>query len=220
MTKKIKVTITSILFFIVVVADIYAVVVQNKTMEIIFKPLLMIALAIVYLTLAIKINKWLVFGLFFSFLGDVLLLNQEKYFVYGVACFLVAHVLYIKVIFDFIKVKSFIKMFFSTLPFLGLFLTIIFIVYDNLKEMLVPVVEYGLVICVFGGVAFYYYQQTKTKSSVFLLISAVSLAFSDSFIILNLYNSYSKLLDFFVILLYISSQYFVVRGVVARKQSS
>ena len=127
---------------------------------------------------------------------------------------------YIKVIFDFLKVKSFVKIFFSTLPFLALYLITVSVVYDNLKEMLVPVVEYGLVVCVFGGVTLFYYQQAKTKSSLFLLISAVLLGFSDSFIILNLYDSYSKLLDFFVILLYISSQYFVVKGVIAREQSS
>ena len=203
MTRKTKITIATVLFFIVVIADTYAVITQNKTMEMIFKPLLMFTLAIVYLISTKKINKWLIFGLFFSFLGDVFLLDQENYFVFGVASFLVTHVFYIKVIIDFLKVKSFVKIFLSMLPFLALYLTTVSAVYGNLKEMLIPVVEYGLVVCVFGGVTFFYYQQTKIKSSLFLLISAVLLAFSDSFLIFNLYYSYSKLLDFFVILLYI-----------------
>ena len=219
MTRKTKITIATVLFFIVVIADTYAVITQNKTMEMIFKPLLMFTLAIVYLISTKKINKWLIFGLFFSFLGDVFLLDQENYFVFGVASFLVTHVFYIKVIFDFLKVKSFVKIFLSMLPFLTLYLTTVSAVYGNLKEMLIPVVEYGLVVCVFGGVTFFYYQQTKIKSSLFLLISAVLLAFSDSFLIFNLYYSYSKLLDFFVILLYVFSQYMVVRGVLSREQS-
>ena len=219
MTRKTKITIATVLFFIVVIADTYAVITQNKTMEMIFKPLLMFTLALVYLISTKKINKWLIFGLFFSFLGDVFLLDQENYFVFGVASFLVTHVFYIKVIFDFLKVKSFVKIFLSMLPFLTLYLTTVSAVYGNLKEMLIPVVEYGLVVCVFGGVTFFYYQQTKIKSSLFLLISAVLLAFSDSFLIFNLYYSYSKLLDFFVILLYVFPQYMVVRGVLSREQS-
>lgn len=213
-------TILLILFFIVAFMDIYAVIVENKSLEIIFKPLLMVSLFLVYISSVKKMNYWLVFGLFFSFLGDVLLLNQQKYFVFGVACFLITHVFYIRMItINLRKEKSFTKIILSIVPFVLCFLLVMFIVYENLQDMLAPVAEYGLVISVFGAVTLLYYEQEKSLGSLLLFLSAILLTFSDSFLILNIYNSYNKVLDFFVIFFYISSQYLVVKGVILNEES-
>ena len=219
MTKKTKVTIAFLLFFTVSIADIFAVVTSNKTMEVIFKPLLMITLIIVYLVSIKKPSMWLLLGLVFSFLGDVFLLNQEEYFVYGVACFLIAHVLYIRLIAWYIKGKPLMKGLLSILPFILPFLLTMYVVYDNLKDMVVPVFEYGFVIAVFGAVTLLNYQQEKSKANLLILLSSVVLMFSDAFIILNIYHSYSKILDFFVILFYISSQFLIVRGMILKEET-
>lgn len=212
-----RVKLTLMLFFIVSIGDVLSVIYQNKIAEMFFKPLLMILLIFYYLFSVSKINRWLVVGLFFSFLGDVFLLNQEKYFVFGVASFLVTHVLYIKALFSYIKVKSFIKIIALSLPFLLYFVSIMSIISSNLREMFYPVLEYGIVISVFGGVTLVLFLEEKSKANLLLLLSSISLALSDSFILLNLYHNYSKKLDFFVILLYILSQYLIVSGVIFKQ---
>lgn len=220
MIKNIKKSILPILFFIIALIDIYAVISQNKSLEMVFKPLIMISLSFIYVSSVKKVNYWLVFGLFFSFLGDVLLLNQEKYFVYGVACFLITHVLYIRMItLQLSKEKSFTKMILSIVPFMLCFLLVMYIVYDNLNDMLAPIAEYGLIISVFGAVTLLNYEQKKSLGSLFLFLSAILLTFSDGFLILNIYNSYNIVLDFFVILFYISSQYLVVQGMILNNKS-
>lgn len=216
MIRKRILLVLLMLFFIVSVADIFAVIIQNKTMEIIFKPLLMLSLIAIYFLSTRKVNLWLVAGLFFAFLGDVLLLDQKKYFVFGIACFLVTHVLYIKLTIDFIKNISFTRIVFSLIPYILYFLAIMYVVYDNLKDMLVPVVEFGLVISIFGSVAFINYQKQKTKANFLLLLSATFFVISDGFIVLNIYTEYSKILDFFVILLYITAQYLIVRAIILK----
>ena len=220
MTKKTKIVIASILFFIVAIADIFAVVIQNKTMEIVFKPLLMITLLILYLVSINKINWWLVLGLLFAFLGNVFLLDQQNYFVFGVASFLVTHVLYIKIIIGFLEKKSFTRIVLSTIPYMLYFIAIMYVVYESLKEMLIPVTEYGLVISIYGAVTFLNYQQEKSIANLLLLFSALFFVISDSFIILNIYHDYNKILDFFVIFLYIGAQYLTVKGLIVKEEES
>ena len=218
MVKKKILTIVSVLFFIVAAADVFAVITQNKTMEIVFKPLLMISLIAMYSLSATKVNLWFVIGLFFAFLGDVFLLNQKKYFIFGIASFLVTHVLYIKMTIDFIKDRSFSRIILSILPYITYFLAIMCVIYENLKDMLIPVVEYGLVISIFGSVALINYQKEKTVANFFLLLSATFFVVLDGFIVLNIYNGYNKILDFFVIVLYISAQYLVVRAIILKEK--
>jgi len=67
MTKPTKVTIVSILFLIVFLADIWGIVNQNKSAVFVFKPLLMTLLAILYLVAAKKPSFWYISALFFSF---------------------------------------------------------------------------------------------------------------------------------------------------------
>lgn len=220
MTKKTKIVIATILFFIVSIADIFAVVFQNKTMEIVFKPLLMITLLVVYFISTKKVNLWLVLGLFFAFLGDVLLLADQSYFVFGVASFLVTHVLYIKIIVGFLEKKSFTRIVLSTIPYMSYFLTIMYVVFDNLKDMLIPVAEYGLVVSIYGAVTFLNYQQEKSKGNLLLFFSAMFFVIADGFIILNIYYEYNKILDFFVILLYIIAQYLTVKGLIVREKAN
>lgn len=220
MTKKTKIVVATILFFIVSVADTFAVVFQNKTMEIVFKPLLMISLLVVYFFSIKKVNWWLVLGLLFAFLGDVLLLADQSYFVFGVASFLVTHVLYIKIIVGFLEKKSFTRMVLSIVPYMTYFLTIMYVVFDNLKDMLIPVAEYGLVVSIYGAVTFLNYQQEKSKGNLLLFFSAMFFVIADGFIILNIYYEYNKILDFFVILLYITAQYLTVKGLIVREETN
>ncbi len=209
----------SVLFFFVAIADIFAVVTQNKTLEIIFKPLLVLSLIIIYFLSTKRVNIWLVAGLFFALIGDVFLLNQKKYFLFGVASFLITHVLYAKMTIDFIKDRSFTRIVLSLLPYLLYFLVIMYFIYNNLKDMLILVVGFGLVVSIFGSVALINYQKEKTKANLLLLLSATFFVILDGFIVLNIYNDYNKILDFFAILLYVSAQYLIVRAIILKDKS-
>jgi len=107
--KQTKITIASIVFLLVAIADVYAVITQTKNIEMIFKPLLMTSLAVVYLVSVKKPSFWLLSALFFSFWGDVFLLDKTNFFVFGLASFLVAHVVYIKITTSFLYKDSVVK---------------------------------------------------------------------------------------------------------------
>ncbi|WP_271406119.1 lysoplasmalogenase [Tenacibaculum soleae] len=212
MTKKTKKTIASILFLLVAIIDVYAVIVQNKSLEIIFKPLLMITLVIVYLVSVKQANFWLISALFFSFWGDVFLLDKTNYFVFGLASFLIAHIMYIKMTSQFLKKQLFTKVIRVAIIFITLFAGVLFLIKDNLGEMLVPVIVYGIAISAFGTCALLNYQQDKTMANLWLLIGAILFIASDSLIALNNFYQATHMFDVLIIVLYVVSQYLIVNS--------
>lgn len=61
------------IFFTVSFLDITGVVLQSSLLQLIFKPLIMPCLILLYFVSTKSVNKWYVAAMFFSFLGDVLL---------------------------------------------------------------------------------------------------------------------------------------------------
>ncbi len=220
MTKKIKITLTSILFLIVTIIDVYAVIIQDKTLEMIFKPLLMTTLVIVYLVSVKKPNFWLVSALFFSFWGDVFLLDKTNYFVFGLGSFLIAHCLYIVMTKQFLTKFNVKELLICFPPFAMIFLGVLQFIKNNLGEMLIPVVVYGLVISVFGAFALLNYRQERSKANLGLLIGAVLFIASDSLIAINNFYSPKHLFNVLIIVLYIVSQYLIVKAVLAKSNNN
>ena len=216
MTKKIKISIASILFLLVAIVDVFAVINQNKSLEIIFKPLLMTTLVIVYLLSVKKANFWLVSALFFSFWGDVFLLDKTNYFVFGLASFLIAHIMYIKMTSNFLHKTSVVKKVTAAVPFIVLFTVLLYVIYPNLNEMLMPVIVYGIAISCFGTLALLNYQQKKSTENTWLLLGAILFIASDSLIALNNFYKPEVIFDITIITLYIVSQYLIVKSVIMK----
>ena len=150
MTKQRKTTIASVAFLTVVVLHILGLLFSEE-IAFLSKPFLITTLVIIYLVAVEKPNFWYVSALFFSFWGDVLLLFKNQFFVYGLASFLLAHILYIKITVSFIKKVNFQKILMACLPFVVFLFSFLFVIMDNLGEMKVPVIIYGIVISSFGS---------------------------------------------------------------------
>ncbi|WGH75795.1 lysoplasmalogenase [Tenacibaculum tangerinum] len=220
MTQQTKITLASIVFLLVAITDVYAVITQNKTLEMVFKPLLMTTLAVVYLVSVKKPSFWLVSALFFSFWGDVFLLDKTNFFVFGLASFLVAHLLYIKITISFLYKDTAVKTVISAIPFVLLFVGLLGVIYSNLGDMLLPVLVYGVTISTFGTAALLNYCQQKSTANLWLLLGALLFIASDSLIALNNFHTPKPLYDIAIIVLYIVSQYLIVRAVIAKTDST
>ncbi|CAM1347072.1 lysoplasmalogenase [Tenacibaculum insulae] len=218
MSKKNKITIASIVFLLIAIADVYAVITQNKSIEMVFKPLLMTSLVIVYLLSVKKANFWLISALFFSFWGDVFLLDKANYFVFGLASFLIAHLMYIKMTSQFLINSSFLKIIKAAIFFVILFFVILFLIKDNLGEMLVPVLVYGVAISAFGTCTLLNYQQKKSTANIGLLLGAMLFIASDSLIALNNFYKPEIFFDIAIVVLYIVSQYLIVKTMIAKNE--
>lgn len=215
MTKQTRITTASILFLIVVFLHI-AGVMFNEELAFLSKPFLMISLVLVYMVSVKKPNFWFVSALFFSFWGDVLLLFKEQFFVFGLGSFLLAHILYIKITSKFIKKISLQKVILICLPFLVFLISLIFLINENLGEMKIPVIIYGIVISSFGAVSLLNYNQEKSTTNLWLFLGAVIFIISDSLIAINRFYKPKEMYQVCIMITYIVAQYLICKAVIAK----
>ncbi|MFY0629331.1 MAG: lysoplasmalogenase [Flavobacteriaceae bacterium] len=214
--KPTKTILASIFFLLVSVADVYAILVENQVVEMIAKPLITTSLVIIYLLSVKKPNFWYVSALFFAFWGDVLLMFPDKFFVLGLASFLLAHVLYITISSKFLAKVSIPKIVSHSLPFLAILLVLLYIIYPNLGELLIPVIIYGVVISVFGVVAFLVYTNEKSTENLWLFLGAIIFIVSDSVLAINKFYESSEVLGITIMVTYIIAQYLICKAMIVK----
>lgn len=214
--KITKTALTSIFFLFVAIADIYAIMKNNLEVEMIAKPLITTSLVVLYLLSVKKPSFWYVSALFFAFWGDVLLLFQDQFFIYGLASFLLAHILLITVSSKFLEEVSIPRILIHSIPFLGILAFLLYVISPNLGELLIPVIVYGVVISVFGVVTFLIYTSKKTTENLWLFLGALTFILSDSILALNKFYEASEILGISIMITYIIAQYLICRSMMIK----
>ncbi len=212
--------IITLVFFILLILDCYLIGTANYDTRILVKPFLMPLLALWYVLSCKKPSFYFVLALFFSFLGDVFLLDAKNYFVLGLASFLLTHVLYVSIIYKNLKDKSISKMPKFLVPFAFFFSIIVFLIYPNLGEMLIPVLVYGAIIALFGMMSLTNYVQNKSSLNLLLLFGAILFIVSDSFIALDKFYTRSVILQILVMTFYGISQYLITKVMISKTNTN
>ena len=198
------------LFFILVsFLDVVGIFIQNPLLQTVCKPMIIPSLMAWYLIKTDAINKWYVIALFFSFVGDVLLLDKINLFIFGIAAFLITQVIYIFIFSKGLAKVSRQKKLASILPFLLFYSVLISILSPNLNDLLFPVMVYGMAISIFGTIALLNYLAVKNKLSMTLLQGALLFILSDSMIALNKFHEEQSFYPVTIMLTYIVAQYLI-----------
>ncbi|MDD7913111.1 lysoplasmalogenase [Polaribacter ponticola] len=212
---KRKTTIASLAFLVIASLHIVGIL-FNLKLAFISKPFIITSLVVVYLLSVKKANFWFVSALFFSFWGDVLLLFKEQFFVFGLASFLLAHVLYIKITIAFFKKISLQKIAIACLPFAVFLFLFLNLIKENLGEFKIPVIVYGVVISVFGVVSLLNYMHQKRTANTWLLLGTILFILSDSLIAINKFYSPKEYYQLCIMLTYIVAQYLICKAMIAK----
>ncbi len=211
-----KVKVTFFVFVLVSILDIVGIIFEIPILIYIFKPLIILSLLFLYVFSLPKRLKWYVIALGFSFFGDVLLMfSGELFFIFGLVSFLIAHLLFIKIVLTRIQKYPLSKVIFSIIPFLivfSLLLLLLFILKNSLNEMFVPVVIYGFTISTFGAVSLLDYLNGKSSKSLLMLLGAIVFIVSDSVLAINKFYNPTHLNEVIIMATYISSQYLIFRS--------
>ncbi|MBP9102511.1 MAG: lysoplasmalogenase [Chitinophagaceae bacterium] len=209
------------LFAIVLLGELIGIQLQNSILQFIFKPLI-IPVVIGYFDSQINditkgYNKWIVAALIFSWIGDVLLMFQDKkdiFFLLGLSSFLLAHVFYI-IYFHQVRVKEKVK----SNPWL---LVIVVIYYaalisflsPYLGDMKLPVRIYGIVISFMFMLALHMLFIKNKQAGKWMMIGALLFVLSDSLLALNKFYQSFEFASVMIILTYALAQLFIVKGAV------
>ena len=202
-------------FVLVSLFDIVGVLFKVPDLIFIFKPFILLSLLFLYSSSVLVRNKWYVIALIFSFFGDVFLLySGQSLFIMGLVSFLLAHFIFISIVLKRIQKTSFLKIISSVIPFLVVFILLIFGLKESLNEMLLPVIIYGLTISTFGIVSLVDFQNRKSQKSLFMVLGAMVFMISDSVLAINKFYNASHLFEIIIMSTYIAAQYLIFRSMV------
>ena len=213
-----KLKIALVVFVLVSVVDIIGIVFKLPFIVYAFKPLVLLSLLALYTLSVSKRNKWYILALVFSFLGDVFLLFEgQLFFMIGLVSFLIAHLLFIKIILGWLTKSSLYTIIVAFIPFLITFSGLIYMLKDSLNELLIPVIIYGITISLFGVVSLLNYLNTKTVKALWMFFGALVFITSDSILAINKFYFSKEIFGILVMVTYIVAQYLIYRSMILKK---
>ena len=204
-------------FVLVSVLDIIGIMFKVESLLFLFKPFIILSLLFLYLKSVFEINKLYAIALIFSFFGDVFLMYPGQFFFkIGLVSFLIAHLLFIKIVLNRIEKVTFFNILKAVVPF-GIFLSmLIFTIKDSLNELLIPVLVYGFAISTFGVVSLIGYLETKTIQSIWMLIGVIIFMISDSILAINKFYYPAHIFEVGIMMTYIIAQYLIFKSMVQK----
>ncbi len=184
------------------------------------KPLLIPALIFYFFqrVAPTPLNKFVLLSLFFSFLGDTLLIfvpKSEIFFLAGLSSFLLAHLVYIIINMNAVTSEDRVLKFeWSDLVFVAYGFAIFSIINDNLGDMYIPTLVYTVVICMMAITAKKRRNRTDKMSFILVMAGAVTFLISDSILAYSKFNQSFAMDDFLIMLTYIVAQFLIVQGLI------
>lgn len=209
----------SILFWMLTLIEIAAISYGSTKIHFVVKPLLIptLILLLIYSKTISKEKKWIVTGLFFSFLGDVFLLYEYRsplFFIFGLASFLITHICYI---IYFLRIKSTQVSLLRQQPWLAALViaygcSLVMLLYTSLGDLKLPVMIYAAVICTMLLCSLHVFYKTGRPANVYFVSGALLFVISDSLLAVNKFLSPFPLSAVFIMLTYCAAQFYIAKG--------
>jgi uncharacterized membrane protein YhhN len=179
-------------------------------------PVLMILFFININILSGRLHKFMITGLLFSWAGDVVLelsKNNDNLFIVGLACFLIAHIMYLTAFFLTPGKNSILNnRFYLLIPVLIFGIILVSYLYTDLDGMRLPVILYTLVILSMLAGALNRIDKVKKFSFYLVLAGAILFVISDSVIAFNKFVHQFDSSGIVIMSTYIIAQYLIVTG--------
>ncbi len=214
------------LFILFSLANFFSLATATTTDNLLTKPLLMIWLGVYAYSILEKpiapYGKWLLTGLFFSFLGDTFLIfvgKDDRFFLLGLGSFLLTHVAYWLAFHLWPQAKPGLLKSrpFWTLPFVLFWLIMMYLLWPRLPgSLLAPVVVYSMVITLMAAKAAHISPNLRVLNQWYLISGAVLFVLSDSIIAFSRFTDYlptnTLATGLAIMITYLSGQLLIVWG--------
>jgi len=210
-------------FVVVSLGELLAILTNQLFLQHLCKPLIMVFLFLYYFSASGQNrSNGVLAAIFFSFLGDTLLMYEHKdplYFMFGLASFLTAHVFYILVYRqhrgeeneDRLQGVHRARMAF---PIIIAGSGLVFVLYPSLGDLRIPVIIYATILVVMVLNALFRSGRTNTVSFSLVLIGAVLFMVSDSLLAINKFFQPISHAGLYIMITYITAQFLIVNGLI------
>ena len=208
-----------LLFVVMLIGDLTGILLQHKGLQYIFKPLIIPVLFGYFdaqsASVVKGLRKWIAVALFFSLLGDTLLMFEEKntiFFLLGLSAFLLAHIFYI-IFFQQVRIKENVK----GNPWLLVIVVIYYVALisllsPHLLAMRIPVLVYGIVISFMFMLAMHMLFIKNKIAGIWMMTGALLFVISDSILAINKFYQPVEVAGVLIMLTYGLAQLFIIEG--------
>jgi len=208
-----------IVYIFLLLANLTSAFINNDALRSISKPLLMPVLALYFFTqtrrAATPLKTWIVLALGFSWLGDILLMFEERnsiFFLLGLSAFLVAQVFYI-VFFHNIRMREYIRgNALLLLIVIVYYFILISVISPHLGNLKLPVRIYGVVLSFMVMLAMHTMFSKNKRAGMWMMIGAILFVASDSLLALNKFYASFDYSTVIIMLTYGIAQLFITAG--------
>lgn len=219
-----KNTTISIIYFIIGLISIIFLNLPGFWPGFITKALIIPILIILFLSnmnpLKNRLHRFMFAGLLFSWAGDVSLefsKDNSNMFIPGLACFLMAHVMYFTVFLITPGKNTILKKYIWLLiPVIIYGVILVAYLYKYLGEMRLPVIVYAVVILTMLTGAINRIEKVKKESYFLVLAGAILFVISDSSIAVNKFSHQFDSSGMVIMSTYIVAQYLIVAGYISQ----
>jgi uncharacterized membrane protein YhhN len=169
-------------------------------------------------------KKWLLFALFFSWIGDCILLFADKgelFFIFGLIAFLIAHILFIRLFFRQKSENRHIKNPLFWIGFIGIIIylrSMLSLLLPTLGDLKVPVSFYAMTISIMLIIALKGAINWETNSKYVVFIGAFLFVTSDSILAIDKFHFPIPLASFWIMLTYLIAQFCITYGILKLNQ--
>ncbi|HWC53068.1 MAG TPA: lysoplasmalogenase [Chitinophagaceae bacterium] len=210
-----------ITYAVILAVHLIGIYLNNETLQLFSKPLLVILLIGCFL-LQTRIwndtlKKWILAALFFSWVGDVLLMlqgNDQLFFLLGLSSFLLAHIFYI-IFFHNIRLRENIKSLWLLLFIVVVYYAVLItLLSPYLGTMKLPVRVYGIFISFMFMLAMHMLFIKNKSAGRLMMIGALFFVVSDSTLAINKYYQSFESAGIIIMLTYGLAQLFITEGAI------
>ncbi len=165
----------------------------------------------------------LLFALFFSWLGDILLGLQNmnaNFFIFGLLAFLSAHCFYISLNLKNIGFKISLTIILSILPMLGWAAFLLKMSHEKAGGFFVPILAYAFILCALYYSAIVARFKFNRANWAILFYGIVTFIASDSMIAINKFIIKMPFFDFAIMFTYILAQFMIVYAYIRNEKTA
>jgi uncharacterized membrane protein YhhN len=215
----------ALVFWVIAVINMIGIAAGIALLQYATKPLLLPTLIVLLssATGAEAGKKIMLIALFFSWLGDVLLLFESRdplFFIFGLVCFLTTHILYI---IYFLNIRSenssLLKRYpLLIIPVLAYGISLVWLLFPHLADLKIPVMVYAAVICAMLLCSLHVFYKVARPANILYITGALFFVCSDSLLAVNKFYQPFAYAGVFIILTYCLAQFLIVLGFIELKK--
>lgn len=164
----------TLIYFAIAFFEVIAENYLNKTFICVLKPLIPLFLIVIYYINSDKKDILFIFAILFSLVTNILFIpNTPTFLLYGILVFTIHRILIIYITLSLLKIKDYIPLIITTLPFLLVFFYLFSQTPDIPANSIYVIILQNILISLFAGIALSSYVMDDNKQNSILLISAL-----------------------------------------------